>query len=1161
MKYFTNRTHGTTHVNFTEEQFNNRDLIIKIMRVGFLYTALMFISMQLLLALPVSSQKISLVEVKLELRNETLLAAFKKIEQQTPFRFVYRKGEIITLPSRNISASTYTVEQALNILLDGTDLSYKQVDNNVLIQSGTNLAAAVLPDDTKRTLLDIVIRGQISDAKGETLPGVSIKLKGTTTGATTDMDGRYTIIVPDKNSVLVFTYIGYITQELVLGDRTTLNVKLEAANTALTEVVVTALGISREKRALSYSVSEVKGDELTQARETNVANALSGKVAGVNVSGNATGPGGSSRVIIRGNGSLAGNNQPLYVINGMPMDNSIPGGGTQSTGNGINVDRGDGIAGINPDDIESISVLKGGPAAALYGSRASNGVILITTKKGVASKGVGVELNSTSTFETIAVYPDWQYEYGQGIDGIKPATANAARSTGRLSFGAKMDGQPSIQLDGQTRPYSPAFVKDNFNSFYRMGSTYSNTVAFTGGSSDLNFRFSLANVDANAIMEKSSINRKIANLNVNAALGKKITVEAIGQYNLEEGINRPKVGYADHNASWATYLVANTMDIRTLSPGYDANFNETLWNASSAATNPYFVINRYSNGDNKNRFIGQFSVKYDILKNLFVKTSISKDFYRFNAENIIPTGTAAAPKGEFENIQASVSETNSMVTLNYNTRFFKDFNFMALAGGNQQASIYDQTNIRGDEFTIPFFYSYTNVAALNTSPLYEQSKINSVFGSADLDYKRVAFLTVSARQDWFSTLSPQNNSIFYPSIGGSLILSEALKMPSFINFMKLRSSWAQVGGATPSPYILNQTFDMIQGGHNGRPVQGFSSRLVTNPDLRPLTSTTYEAGLDVQLFNNRLGLDFTVYNRKTTDDIVRTTIPNTSGYTQALLNVGEVSNKGIEFLISGNPIKSQKFSWDVSYNFAYNRSEIVKLAEGLTEVTVGNGVAGGVIQNRVGQPFGMVRGFLHLKNANGQTVYNTVSNLQVQGPLTDLGEGVPPYTMGLTNNFRYKNLSLSVLLDGKFGNTIWSNTNWYASRFGLTKSTLPGRESGLPLNGVTEAGAPYSYTVPVVQIDNYYNAQQRYTGLFAYDGSFVKLRQVILGYKLPISKVGALKFQSATLSAVARNLFILYSKTENFDPESSNTSDNAQGLEAFGLPRTRSVGLNLQVKF
>lgn len=1102
--------------------------------------------------------------VTLNFENAKLETVLKEIGNQTGYDLVYITPVINEAKPVSINVNNASLDEVLEKSFSNQSLTYT-IRNKTIIVQRKSLVPKSVPLINIQTMIDmplpIDISGQVTDANGETLPGVSIKLKGTMAGTTTDMNGRYTINVPGNSSVLVFTYIGYITQEITVGSQTLINVKMEAANTSLSEIVVTALGISREKKALAYSVSEVKGDELTQARETNVANALSGKVAGVNVSGNATGPGGSSRVIIRGNGSLAGNNQPLYVVNGMPMDNTIPGGGTSSTGGGINVDRGDGIAGINPDDIESISVLKGGPAAALYGSRASNGVILITTKRGRAQDGIGVEFNSTSTFETISVYPDWQYEYGQGIDGVKPATASAARSAGRLSFGAKMDGEPSIQLDGEMRPYSPVYVKDNFNNFYRTGSTYSNTLAFTGGSSGVNFRFSLANVDANAILEKSSINKKIANLNLNAALGKKISIEAIGQYNIEEGINRPKVGYADHNPSWATYLIANTMDIRTLAPGYDENFNEILWNASSAATNPYFVLNRYHNEDSKNRFLGQFSLKYDILKNLFVKASVSKDYYKFDATAVIPTGTAAEPKGSMENIQASVSETNSLMSINYNTAFLKNFNLMAMAGGNQQQSVYDQTRINGSEFTIPYFYSYTNVASLSTVPLYQESKINSVFGSLDLDYKRIAFLSVSARQDWFSTLSPQNNTILYPSVGGSFIVSEAVRLPSFFDFMKLRASWAQVGGATPSPYILNQTFSMIQGGHNGRPVQGFSSRLVTNSDLRPLTSTTYEAGLDLQLFKNRLGIDFTVYNRKTTNDIVRTTVSNTSGYTEALLNVGQVSNKGIEFLISGKPLKSAKFSWEVSYNFAYNRSEIVKLAEGLSEVTVGSGVAGGVVQNIVGKPFGMVRGFLHKKDENGQTVFNTTSNLQVVSPLTDLGVGVPPYTMGLSNNFGYKNLSLGILLDGKFGNTVWSNTNWYASRFGLPKWTLAGRENGLALTGVTESGAPYSYTVPVVQIDNYYNSQQSYTGLFAYDGSFVKLRQVILGYKLPLSKIGSLRFQSATLSAVARNLFILYSKTENFDPESSNTSDNAQGLEAFGLPRTRSIGLNLQVKF
>jgi TonB-dependent SusC/RagA subfamily outer membrane receptor len=360
---------------------------------------------------------------------------------------------------------------------------------------------------------DIVVKGQITDAQGETLPGVSIKLKGTTVGATTDVDGRFTINVPDNNSVLVFTYIGYQTQEVTVGSRTTLNVKLVAANTALTEVVVTALGISREKKALAYAVTEVKGEEFTQARENNVANAFSGKIAGVNVTGMSSGPGGSSRVIIRGNGSLSGNNQPLYVINGMPMNNTAR---SQAQGEGSTIlDRGDGIAAINPDDIETINVLKGGPAAALYGSQASNGVILITTKSGKAQKGVGVEFNSSFTVGSPSMYPEFQYEYGQGLDGKKPTTKAEAISSGRLSFGAKMDGQPYVQFDGVMRPYSPVNVKDNWKNFYRPSTNLTNTLAFSGGSSPaLTYRLSLSDLESQAIDPGSSYNRQTANLNL-----------------------------------------------------------------------------------------------------------------------------------------------------------------------------------------------------------------------------------------------------------------------------------------------------------------------------------------------------------------------------------------------------------------------------------------------------------------------------------------------------------------------------------------------------------------------------------------------------------------------------------------------------------------------
>jgi len=997
----------------------------------------------------------------------------------------------------------------------------------------------------------VPIRGQVTDSKGETLRGVNINLKGTTTGATTDQEGRYTINVPDNRSILVFTYIGYATQEVAVNNQTLINVKLEASNTALTEVVVTAFGLSRERKALAYSVTEVKGEEIIQARENNVANAFTGKIAGVNITGMSSGPGGSSRVIIRGNGSLSGNNQPLYVVNGMPMSNVAR---SQAQGEGATIlDRGDGISSINPDDIESINVLKGGPAAALYGSQASNGVILITTKKGAVQKGVGVEVSSNFTFGSPSMYPDLQYIYGQGLDGIKPRTQAEAISSGRLSFGAKMDGQPYVQFDGVMRPYSAVNVKQNWQNFYRPSTNLTNNIAFSGGSSNaLVYRLGLSDLRAAALEPGSSYNRQSANLDLRSELGKKIIIESTFHYNSDQGINRPGNGYADNTTSWATNLLANTVDIRNLAPGYDPNFNEVQWQQVPEAQNPYFVINRMGNNDSKNRFMGQGSVQYNILDNLFIKVSGMRDIDRFESMDYMPVGTAKRPKGLFNSGTSFATKTTGQLLVNYNTTFLKDFQVTTMAGANIDRNVFNSTSNGGTEFIVPNYISFSNLSLQSATVGFSQYGQNSVFGSADLSYKGIFYLTGTARQDWFSTLNPGKNSILYPSVGASVILSDAIKLPSLISFAKLRASYAQVGGATVNPYQINQSYRFQQGGHLGQPVQTTSSAL-SNPDLRPLTSTTYEGGIDIQFLHNRLGLDFTYYNRKTTNDIYSTAIASSSGYTSALLNVGELSNKGIEVLLTGQPIKTNKFNWDMSYNFAYNKSAIEKLSSGLTSIA-------GV---EIGRPYNTIRGRTYLTNASGQRVYNKLSGYEVQSPEMEYGQGVPPYTMGLTNNFRYKNFSLNVLIDAKFGNIVQSGLSRYLYRFGLSKNTLPGRENGLTVSGVDQAGLPFTKTWPVVEIDTYYNNQASISPLTTsvFDGDFVKLRSVILSYRLPVNKLKFVKLHSADLSLVSRNLAILYKKITDFDPESAYTIGNNQGASSNTIPRTRDIGFNLVVRF
>jgi TonB-linked SusC/RagA family outer membrane protein len=1099
-----------------------------------------------------NAQRITIVK-----NNVSLQEVFAIIEQQTGYHFFYDKDVIQRIDPINVSIKDATLDLALSTCLKDHQLTYSIVSNTVVIRTEKKNTTYF---QTQSTLTPgeatepppIQIHGQVKDANGNPLPNASVIIKGTENGVTTNRNGEFIINVPSNKAILVISFTGYTTQEITVGNRTTIDIKLVSADNSLGEVVVTALGRSREKRGLTFAISQVKGDELTQSRENNVVNGLVGKVPGVDVTGMSTGPGGSSRIIIRGNGSFNGDNQPLYVINGLPMSNihheATPGSGTI-------LDQGDGISAINPDDIESISILKGGPAAALYGSQAANGVILITTKKGVVRQGIGVELNSNFTVGTPSMYPDFQYIYGQGRFGQKPPTQAESVQTGRLSFGAKIDGQPYIQFDGVMRPYSAVNVKDNFKRFYRPATNRTNTVAFSGGNSpSLVYRLSLSDLESKALQPGSNYSRQTANLNIRSVLGRKgkLIVEANIQYNLDKGKNRPGNGYADNSTNWALNLLANTVDVRTLAPGYDEEGHEVLWSPSATAQNPYFVINKNQNADSKNRFIGQADIQYNILDNLFIKVSGSRDMDRFEQMSSMPYGTALVPLGTFFSSTSFVTETTGQAILNYNYHFLKDFHFNVLAGGALEKNVFESASHNGSDFIVPNFTSFNNLAVQSTSIGFNQLGQNSLFASLDIDYKKLIYLTFTGRQDWFSVLNPGNNSIFYPSGGASFILSDALKLPSVINFAKLRASWAQVGSATVSPYQINTSYGFLAGGFDGLPVQTTSSQLA-NPNLKPLTSTTYEGGINIEFFKSRLGIDITYYNRKTTDDILGVGVASSSGYTSALLNSGSISNKGIELMLTGQPVKSSNFNWDVSYNMAYNKSEILKLAPGLTSV---NG-------SQVGQPYDTRLDRTYVTNDKGQRVYNKVSGYEVKGPLLPIGQGVAPYIMGITNKFRYKNFSLNILIDGKFGNIVQSGLSSYIYRFGLSKKTLPGRENGLTVSGVDENGNPFTKTWPVGQLSTYYNNEVNYSPatITTFDGSFIKLRSVILDYNVPVNKLKIKGIESVNLSIVARNLAILYTKITDFDPESAYKIGNDQVDVSNTIPRTRDIGINLSVKF
>ncbi|HRP30365.1 MAG TPA: SusC/RagA family TonB-linked outer membrane protein [Agriterribacter sp.] len=1155
-----------------EEKWRLPKSILKnIMRIGIVTVAILAAtSLQFLCASPIKGQPINEVKINLALNNETLIDAFRKIEANTKYHFMYRKDEVKKINKLNFSFSGISIEAFLNIALNGTSLTFRQIGDQVLIMTSENTGTVSGQDAAKSSTLSVadIVKGKVTDDKGIALAGVSVTVKGSGIGTSTDKDGNFSINVPG-NATLIFSIVGYIAKEIPVNHLSSVDVILIKETKELNEVVVTALGIKKSKRGLVYSTAEVKGTEFTEARETNVASALTGKIAGVDATQIASGPGGSSRIVIRGVGAInpSANNQPLYVVNGSPIYNGN--GGASASSTGFNYDNGDGISSINPDDIESITVLKSGAAAALYGSQAANGVILITTKSGRVQKGIGVDFNSNLVYGTPSEYPNYQYEYGSGNDGVKPATQAAALSAGRLSYGAKMDGSMVVQFDGVERPYSPVKVKDNVNNFYRPSRNFTNTIAFYGGTNAINFRLSASDLDAQAQTPNSSFNRKTTNLSITSHLGKNdfIVIEGNAQYNYEKGHNRPNVGYAELNPSWATYLLGNTVDIRSLAPGYNAAGKEIEWNPVPAAPNPWFIVNKAGNDDRKDRFIGSASVQVNILENLFVKGIISKDFSYVDRNNYVPVGSAFTPLGYFNSYTDQYDIVNSRATINYYTSFLKDFNISAFAGVNRERHNAISGSISGRDFIIPDFISYTNLSTLDVPKRTESHfGTNSVFGSVDLDYKKIVYLSLTGRRDWFSTLNPGNNAIFYPSVGGSIILSDAITLPSVISFLKLRGSWARVGNATIDPYVINQTYSLTPGGFNGMPVLNASNRL-PNPGLRPLTVTTSEGGFEIQFLDNRLGLDATYYDRKTTNNILQPDISNATGYLAGNQNVGTLRNRGVEFLVTAAPVISPRFRWNISYNMAWNKNEILNLAPGLTTLTIGSGISGGVnVISQVGLPYATLQGLVFLKDSKEQQVYNATTGYEAS-VRQNLGVANPPYLMGLTNEFRYGRLSLSILLDAKFGAVGYSNLWQYASRFGLTKETLPGRENGLQLNGVDQDGNPYSKLWAVNLLDTYYNNRgNNYAGsVNVFNTDFVKLRSLIFSYSLPVERLRFVKLQSASISLVSRNLLIIYRdkrvRDAGLDPEFGQTVSNTTGTAGTGEPRTRDIGLNLSVKF
>ena len=1017
--------------------------------------------------------------------------------------------------------------------------------------------------------------GTVKDSNGESIIGATVIVKGTSNGTITGMDGEFTLNDVKLGDIIHISFVGYQSVDITW-DGKPINVVLKDDSQELDEVVVTALGIKRQSRALGYSTTQVGGEDFTLARDPNVGNALSGKVAGVSVAGNATGSGGSSRVVIRGNASLSGNNMPLYVVDGVPFDNSNQG----SAGTWGGIDMGDGLNNINPDDIESIQVLKGAAASALYGYRGGNGAILITTKSGKKGKPISVEFNNNLTFNTIYDQRDFQQIFGQGTNGKRPMDMQAAKDSETSNWGEYMDGGEAVNFLGNIYKYQ---YRDNWSKFYRTGVSNSTSLSLSGANENLAYRVGITNMLEKGILPNSGNRQQSINLNTTYDITPKLHFTINANYVFEKFNGRSNLSDGNGNTNAVLLYLANSFDVRWLKNGgtgtdWGTNIDgsEMIPGDNIYFNNPYWLQYRKTNRANKNRLTGAMTLKWDITDWLYAQVAIQRDGFNLEFKQVQPTGAAADPGGFMTEYEKNYYEMNTNFLIGFDKTFMEDWTVGATFGGNQQRNVskqYTPSN-GGRPFIVDGLWSVNNLSEKRAEKAYSEYKVNSFYGTLDLGWKNQVFLNFTARNDWFSTLSPNNNSYFYPSVTASWIFTDTFAdlLPDWFNFGKLRASWAAASNGT-SAYqnlLLYQVLDYKVDGQSTVTVQNSN---FPNPDLKPVKISEQEIGLNLSFLRNRLNFDMAYYVKHTRDDIAVVSTSGTSGFGAKIMNVGKIRNQGFEFMVDAVPVQTKDFMWNTTLNMAYNDSKVKYLGEGVDRLAIDGATSrlGNVsVQNVVGSSYGELIGYKYLRDEQGNKVF-VDGVAQNSGKLESLGNGVYKLTGGWHNALTYKDFSLSFLVDFKFGAKLFSGTNFTAYSSGLHKNTLPGRTKEAP-NGIVvgkgvmwnEATNTYVPNTVGVEASTYYGkiTENNIAEEFVYDASFIKLREISLGYNFPKSILSKLKVvKGMNVSLVARNLWTILKHTDNIDPESAYNTSNGQGLELNGYPSTRNIGFNVNIKF
>ncbi|MCW3466731.1 SusC/RagA family TonB-linked outer membrane protein [Chitinophaga nivalis] len=1032
------------------------------------------------------------------------------------------------------------------------------------------------------------VSGTVKDADGLTLPGATVKLKGTNKATLSGQDGKYDLAIDrlfNAKDTLEFSYVGYAKAMKPWQVSGIVDVVLRTDGKQLNALVVTALGIKRDQMALGYSTQTIGDKQVNDARSNNWVSALSGKVAGLTLVSPGSGPVNSTNIILRGDRSMkAGGNNALIIVDGTPINTAITSSGVSnayqaSSGNDLPIDFGNGINDINPDDIESITVLKGAGATALYGSRAANGALVITTKSGAKkNKSLGVTVNSNIAVNDILKWPDYQYEYGQGTGTSGKPNSDLYYSYGKSAdgvanhstssaFGPKFNGQYYFQYDPEVEGQSPErrewrAYKDNVKGFFRNGYTLTNSVSMEKGGTKANGRASITHSKNEWIMPNTGFERLSAALSGNYNVTSKLKISAKGTYTGKKSDNLPATGYNNHSISY--FMIFQN-------PNVDLNWYRRYWKKgkeqvdqvhpfSSYIDNPYLIAYEMTNSVRSANVVGNLSATYSFNKNLDLMVRTALNLVDEDRAQRRPLSTQNFGKGYYKEQSINSYELNTDFLLTWRHAFSQKFKLSTSGGGNAQRNRYTAQNAYINGLATPGEYGldkglYPAIAR----QVNADKNVNSLYAFANLSYDDKIFLDVTGRNDWSSTLPANNNSFFYPSVSTSVILSKLLHLPKAIDYAKLRMSFAQLGNDT-DPYGVDKYFRT-----NDFPGSVSSSGTLYNTNLKPEISNSFETGMEFQLLKNRLGMDVTYYRTNTRNQILEAALDLSTGYNKAWINSGLVRNAGVELMLNGKPINNKNFKWNTTITWAKNTNKVLELAAGtVDQQLIGTGGEASIIA-KVGGSTGDIYGFGFLKTPDGQIIYNKDGVPARPAQVQYIGRAFADWKGGISNEFTYKNLRFSFLIDGQYGGMIYSQTHHKMSEQGKLTNTLAGREEGVIVGQgvVVNPDGSYSPNTKKVAVADYYDEYYRRANVEAnsFDASFLKLREVRLEYNLSKRLLNKTKFNQISVAFYGRDLAMLTS-FPMFDPETAamNGSSILPGVEMGQMPSTRTFGMNITLK-